>query len=100
MSWNGAITCTVCYLNSSSIYRIRHLKSWWRGGGYKYRERLKLSEVEINKYLAKSESNLKNMVVSLLTAEEMLQERGYWDKEPRWQEYQERREEALKVVKG
>ena len=68
-------------------------------GGYKYRERLKLSEVEINKYLAKSEINLKTMVVSLLTAEEMLQERGYWDKEPRWREYQERREAALKNIK-
>ncbi len=69
-------------------------------GGYKYQEKLKLSEVERDKYIAKSEINLKTMVVSLLTAEEMLQERGYWDKVPRWQEYQERRKEALKVITG
>ncbi len=69
-------------------------------GGYKYQEKLKLSEVERDKYIARSERDLKTMVISLLTAEEMLQERGYWDKEPRWQEYQERREAALKVVKG
>ena len=69
-------------------------------GGYKYQEKLKLSEVERDKYIARSEINLKTMVISLLTAEEMLQERGYWDKEPRWQEYQERREAALEVVKG
>ncbi len=68
-------------------------------GGYKYQEKLKLSEVERDKYIARSEINLKTMVVSLLTAEEMLQERGYWDKEPRWAEYQERREAAMKVVK-
>ncbi len=68
-------------------------------GGYKYQEKLKLSEVERGKYIARSEINLKTMVVSLLTAEEMLQERGYWDKEPRWQEYQERREEAMKEMK-
>ncbi len=67
-------------------------------GGYKYQDKLKLSEVERDKYIARSETNLKTMVVSLLTAEEMLQERGYWDKVPRWQEYQERREEALKAV--
>ena len=69
-------------------------------GGYKYRERLKLSETELNKHLVRSEQDLKTMTISLLTAEEMLQERGYWDKVPRWQEYQERREEAMKVVKG
>ncbi len=68
-------------------------------GGYKYRERLKLSETELEKYLAKSEVDLKVMVVSLLTAEEMLQERGYWDKDPRWQEYQERREAVIKGLK-
>lgn len=69
-------------------------------GGYKYREKLKLSEKELEMYIAGSESNLKNMIISLLIAEEILQERGYWDKEPRWQEYQERREEALKAVEG
>ncbi len=68
-------------------------------GGYKYRERLKLSEREIDLYIAGSESNLKNMVISQMVAEEMLQERGYWDREPRWQEYQERRKEALEVKK-
>ncbi len=78
-------------------YLILAIKS---SGGYKYRERLKLSEVEINKYLAKSERDLKVMVISLLTAEEMLQELGYWDKGTRWQEYRERREAALKMVKG
>ena len=69
-------------------------------GGYKYQEKLKLSEVERDKYIAKSEINLKTMVVSLLTGEEMLQEAGDWDKGTRWQEYQERREEAMKAVKG
>ncbi len=78
-------------------YLILAIKS---SGGYKYRERLKLSEREIDLYIAGSESNLKKMVISQMVAEEMLQERGYWDKVPRWQEYQERREEALKVVKG
>ena len=55
-------------------------------GGYKYRERLKLSDKELDVGMADSESNLKNMVISLLTAEEMLQERGYWDKGTRWAE--------------
>jgi len=68
-------------------------------GGYKYREKLHLSEVEINKYIARSEQDLKKLVISLLTAEEMLQERGYWDKVPRWKEYLERRDEAMKAVK-
>lgn len=68
-------------------------------GGYKYREKIKASEKDIADYLAHSEQDLKKVAVSLLVAEEMLQERGYWDKEPRWEEYLKRRDEALKVGK-
>ena len=66
-------------------------------GGYKYRKHFRLSERELDIFLAGSEANLKKMVISLMVAEEMLQEPGYWDRTPRWNKYLERRDEAMKV---
>jgi hypothetical protein len=68
-------------------------------GGYKYRERIKGTDQEIAEYMAGAVGKFQKLTVSVLIAEEMLQERGYWDRYPRWQEYQERRDEAMKAVK-
>ena len=68
-------------------------------GGYKFRQRFRVSDKEIDLYLADCEGRLRMMVISLLVAEEMLQEPAP-SIHPRWDEYEERRKDKVEELKG
>lgn len=66
-------------------------------GGYRYRERLRLSEKELEELLAACETRLRMLAVSSHVAQVMLREPppSY---HPRWEEYQGRVADAVKEL--
>ena len=63
-------------------------------GGYKFRQRFQLPDREIDKLCVQSEPAIRKMVVSLIVAEAMLQERAP-SIHPRWEEYLQRRMDCM-----
>jgi len=59
-------------------------------GGYKYREYFKLSDHELDLFLANCEKQIRIMAISLVIAEAMLREPPP-SIHPRWEEYLKRR---------
>jgi len=69
------------------------------GGGFKYRAMLHLQEgQEVDAVIAGAENRLRQMAFRLEVAEAMLREPAPSMVHPRWDEYQGRREEALKQM--
>lgn len=65
-------------------------------GGYKFRERFRCSDVELEKILKQCEAQIRGMAISLLVAETMLSEQPP-SFHCRWDEYQGRRKEAIQT---
>ena len=63
-------------------------------GGYKERKKFRLSDREIDRLCTTSEPAIRRMAVSLVVAEEMLQEPAP-SIHSRWDEYQRRRAEDI-----
>ncbi|GAG32469.1 unnamed protein product [marine sediment metagenome] len=68
-------------------------------GGYKFRQRFQASDKELDLFLADCEGRLRMMVISLLVAEQMLQEPAP-SAHPRWDEYEGRRKDVVEELKG
>lgn len=66
-------------------------------GGYKYRQRIRLSNRELKDFIDKEESKLRTRAISLIVAEQMLQETkpAYQAYHNRWEEYIRRRSECM-----
>lgn len=62
-------------------------------GGYKFRERFRYTDFELEKVLEQCEIQLRAMAVSLIVAEQMLSEPPP-SIHSRWQEYERRRKEV------
>lgn len=63
-------------------------------GGYKFRQYFQVSDRELDVFLADCEGRLRMSVISLLVAEEMLQEPAP-STHSRWDEYQRRRADVV-----
>lgn len=65
-------------------------------GGYKYRQQIRLSNQELDDFIDRMESGLRMMAISLIVAEQMLQETkpAYQAYHNRWVEYVRRRSEC------
>ena len=63
-------------------------------GGYKFRQQFQVSDRELDVFLADCEGRLRMSVISLLVAEQMLQEPAP-SAHSRWDEYQSRRADVV-----
>ena len=63
-------------------------------GGYRFRQQFQVSDRELDVFLADCEGRLRMSVISLLVAEEMLQEPAP-SVHSRWDEYQRRRADVV-----
>lgn len=63
-------------------------------GGYKFRQRFKCTDLELEKMLKMCETQIRQTAISLVVAEAMLREHPP-SIHSRWKEYQRRRKEAL-----
>ena len=66
-------------------------------GGYKERKKLHLTDLEIDKLCANSEPSIRKMAISLVVAEDMLQEPAP-SIHSRWEEYERRRGECMEEL--
>jgi len=67
-------------------------------GGFKYRQYLRGSEVEIKEMIDRAVPTLYRMVVSLIVAEEIMREPDGYSGSNRWARYEAARDELIRAL--